>query len=190
VLGAWDFNSLECSDLLSYLIFPSIDIFLIYLNGMPYEVSIYTDGAASGNPGPGGYGVILIWGKHRKELSGGFSHTTNNRMELKGVIEGLKALKFDSCSVTIYSDSKYVVDAVNLGWLFDWEKKKFKKKKNEDLWIEFLREYRKHQVKFVWIKGHNSHPENERCDVLAVEASHQSGLPADKGYLASLDLED
>lgn len=157
---------------------------------MAYEVKIYTDGAARGNPGPGGYGVILAWGEHRKELSGGYALTTNNRMELKAVIEGLKSLKFEGCKVTVYSDSKYVVDAVNQGWLFDWEKKAFKKKKNEDLWIEFLKEYRKHKVKFTWIKGHNDHPENERCDRLAVDASHLPGLSADKGYLLSQNNED
>ena len=157
---------------------------------MPFEVSIYTDGAASGNPGPGGYGVILIWNKHRKELSSGYALTTNNRMELKAVIEGLKSLRYPKCKVTVFSDSKYVVDAVNKGWLFEWEKKAFRKKKNEDLWIEFLGEYRKHAVKFVWIKGHNDHPENERCDILAVEASHAPDLPTDRGYLESLDKED
>jgi len=150
---------------------------------MPYEVSIYTDGAASGNPGPGGYGVILIWGNHRKELSSGFALTTNNRMELKAVIEGLKALKFEGSRVTIYSDSKYVVEAVNQSWLFEWEKKAFRKKKNGDLWIEFLKEYRKHTVKFIWIKGHADNLENERCDVLATEASRLPNLPPDTGYL-------
>jgi ribonuclease HI len=152
---------------------------------MPFEISIYTDGAASGNPGPGGYGVILAWGNHRKELSAGFALTTNNRMELKAVIEGLKSLKFKASIVTVFSDSKYVVDAVNQGWLFEWEKKAFKKKKNEDLWIEFLREYRKHKVKFIWLKGHNNHPENERCDILAVEASRMPNLPPDQGYINS-----
>jgi ribonuclease HI len=152
---------------------------------MPFEVSIYTDGAASGNPGPGGYGVILVWGNHRKELSAGFALTTNNRMELKAVIEGLKSLKYKACIVTVFSDSKYVVDAVNLGWVFEWEKKAFKKKKNEDLWIDFLKEYRKHKVKFIWLKGHNNHPENERCDILAVEASHLPNLPSDRGYINS-----
>jgi ribonuclease HI len=156
---------------------------------MPFEVNIYTDGAASGNPGPGGYGVILIWGKLRKELSAGFALTTNNRMELRAVIEGLKLLRYEGCKVTVFSDSRYVVDAINKGWLFDWEKKAFRKKKNEDLWIEFLREYRKHKVEFKWVKGHNDHPENERCDILAVEASCLLNLPPDIGYLNSLDKD-
>jgi ribonuclease HI len=157
---------------------------------MPYDINIYTDGAASGNPGPGGYGVVLMWGNYRKELSAGFALTTNNRMELKAVIEGLKALKHKGSNVTIYSDSKYVVDAVNEGWLFEWEKKAFRKKKNEDLWVEFLKEYRMHTIKMVWIKGHNMHTENERCDVLAVEASKGINLPQDSGYLQSLVVEN
>lgn len=151
---------------------------------------MYTDGAASGNPGPGGYGVVLIWGNHRKEISGGFALTTNNRMELRAVIEGMKSLKFDGCKLTIFSDSKYVVDAINKGWVFEWEKKSFRKKKNEDLWIEFLTEYRKHKVNFVWIKGHNAHKENERCDILAVEASRLPNLPVDIEYLRSLNKEN
>ncbi|MBY0243898.1 MAG: ribonuclease HI [Sphingobacteriaceae bacterium] len=133
-------------------------------------INIYTDGAASGNPGPGGYGVILRAGEHYKELSGGFRLTTNNRMELLAVIEGLKALKNPS-QVTIYSDSKYVVDSVEKKWVFGWVQKGFKDKKNKDLWLLFLAQYKIHQIKFIWIKGHNNHPENERCDVLAVAAS-------------------
>jgi ribonuclease HI len=152
---------------------------------MPFDVNIYTDGAASGNPGPGGYGVILVWGDHRKEFSAGYALTTNNRMELRAVIEGLKSLKVSGCNVTVFSDSKYVVDALNQGWLFEWEKKAFRKKKNQDLWIEFLKEYRKHKVEFIWVKGHNDHPENERCDILAVEASHSPNLPPDTGYIES-----
>lgn len=133
-------------------------------------IEIYTDGASSGNPGPGGYGVVLKAGKHYKELSGGFRKTTNNRMELLAVIKGLEALKTPS-HVTIWSDSKYVVDAVEKKWVFGWVKKEFKDKKNKDLWIEFLKLYKIHQIKFVWIKGHNNHPENEKCDQLAVAAS-------------------
>ena len=120
---------------------------------MPQDITIYTDGAASGNPGPGGYGVVLMAGPHRKELSEGFRLTTNNRMELLAVIIGLNALRFPGSNVTIYSDSKYVVDAVEKGWVFGWEKKRFKDKKNPDLWQQFLVLYRKHNVKFVWIKG-------------------------------------
>lgn len=145
-------------------------------------VTIFTDGAARGNPGPGGYGIILMSGQHRKELSGGFRHTTNNRMELLAVILALEALKIDGSEVTIYTDSKYVADAVTKGWVFGWASKRFKGKKNPDLWIRFLEVYKKHQVKFVWIKGHNDHPLNDRCDQLAVEASMRPGLPEDTGY--------
>lgn len=134
-------------------------------------IEIYTDGAASGNPGPGGYGVILRSGNHYKELSGGFRMTTNNRMELLAVIEGLNAIKQPGAQVTIYSDSKYVVDSVEKKWVFGWVKKGFKDKKNKDLWIRYLAVHKLHDIKFIWIKGHNDHPENERCDVLAVAAS-------------------
>lgn len=134
-------------------------------------IEIYTDGAASGNPGPGGYGVILRSGPHYKEMSGGFRMTTNNRMELLAVIVGLSAIKTPGQDVTIFSDSKYVIDSVEKKWVFGWLKTGFKGKKNKDLWMRFLNVYKLHNVKFVWIKGHNNHPENERCDVLAVEAS-------------------
>lgn len=134
-------------------------------------IEIYTDGAASGNPGPGGYGVILRSGSHYKELSGGFRMTTNNRMELLAVIEGLNAIKQPGAQVTIYSDSKYVVDSVEKKWVFGWVKKGFKDKKNKDLWIRYLAVHKLHDIKFIWIKGHNDHPENERCDVLAVAAA-------------------
>lgn len=146
---------------------------------------LYTDGACSGNPGPGGYGVILKWGKHDKELSEGFSKTTNNRMELMAVIKGLEALKFEGSQVTVVSDSKYVVDAIQKGWLFNWEKKGWKKVKNTDLWKKFLPLYNRHKVSFRWIKGHAGHLENERCDELAVNAYQQQRLQEDKGYDAS-----
>jgi ribonuclease HI len=149
---------------------------------MSHKIIIYTDGAASGNPGPGGYGVVLLSGSHRKEISQGFRHTTNNRMELLAVITGLEALKFDNCEVTVYTDSRYVADAIEKGWIFSWEKKRFVGKKNPDLWSRFLKVYRKHKVKFIWIKGHALIPENERCDRLAVEASQQKDLPDDEGY--------
>jgi len=149
---------------------------------MVNDITIYTDGAASGNPGPGGYGVLLISGKHRKELSEGFRITTNNRMELLAVIKGLEALKFLGSNVTVYTDSRYVSDAVTKGWLFQWENKEFKKKKNPDLWIRFLKIYRKHNVKFVWVKGHANNPGNERCDQLAVEAYKKGNLQEDTGY--------
>ncbi len=141
-------------------------------------INIYTDGAASGNPGPGGYGVILRSGQHYKELSGGFRLTTNNRMELLAVIVGLQAIKSPGQQVTVYSDSKYVVDSVEKKWVFGWLKTGFKGKKNKDLWIRFLDIYKQHKVGFVWIKGHNSHPENERCDQLAVAASKQTSTLA------------
>jgi ribonuclease HI len=141
-------------------------------------IEIYTDGAASGNPGPGGYGVILRSGTHYKELSGGFRLTTNNRMELLAVIEGLKTIKKTGQQVTIYSDSKYVVDAVEKGWVFGWVKKGFKDKKNKDLWQKYLEQHQLHKVNFVWIKGHNDHPENERCDRLAVAASQNKAALA------------
>jgi len=146
------------------------------------SVTIYTDGAASGNPGPGGFGVVLEAGKHRKELWGGFRLTTNNRMELLAVIEGLEALKNPHTMVTVVSDSKYVVDSVEKGWVFTWEKKGFAKKKNPDLWKRFLLVYRKQKVKFHWVRGHNGHPQNELCDQLAVAASQQPDLPADEAY--------
>ena len=146
------------------------------------RVIIYTDGAAKGNPGNGGYGVVLIYGKHRKELSEGFKLTTNNRMELLSVIVGLERLKKEGTSVTVYSDSKYVVDAIEKKWLFGWEKKNFNKKKNPDLWIRFLKIYRKHSVSFVWVKGHSDIKENERCDSLAVAAAESSNLKRDSWY--------
>jgi ribonuclease HI len=149
----------------------------------PPNIIVYTDGAARGNPGPGGYGIVMKSGSHRKEFSGGFQLTTNNRMELLAVIVALEKLKYDQSEVKVYSDSKYVCEAVNQGWLFDWERKRFKKKKNQDLWIRFLKIYRRHKVKFEWIKGHNNIPENERCDELAVEASQQEELLVDDGYL-------
>lgn len=146
------------------------------------SVLIYTDGSAKGNPGNGGYGVVMISGSHRKELSGGFILTTNNRMELLSVIVGLEHLKKEKTFVTIYSDSKYVVDAVEKKWLFSWEKKNFGKKKNPDLWIRFLKIFRKHLVRFVWVKGHSNIKENERCDQLAVEAADSSSLKKDVWY--------
>ncbi len=145
-------------------------------------VYIYTDGASSGNPGPGGYGVVLVHGQHMKELSAGFRKTTNNRMELLAVIVGLEALKKAPLDVTVVSDSKYVVDAVNKGWVFGWEKKGFAGKKNPDLWRRFLNIYRKHRVKLQWVKGHSNHVYNERCDHLAVMAGKKPNLPVDVGY--------
>jgi ribonuclease HI len=151
------------------------------------DIVIYTDGAARGNPGPGGLGVVMIFGKHRKEISEGYRMTTNNRMELLAVIRGLEALKRNDLNVTVYTDSRYVADAVNKGWLLKWETKGFKKIKNPDLWMQFLPLYRKYRVRFIWVKGHANIPENERCDRLAVEASHLPGLPEDSGYVENLE---
>ena len=146
------------------------------------RVAIYTDGAAKGNPGKGGYGIVLLSGKLRKELSKGFRLTTNNRMELLAVIVSLEALKKKPESVIIYSDSKYVVDAVEKKWVFGWEKTNFNKKKNPDLWIRFLKIYRQHTVTFKWVKGHSDNAENNRCDFLAVEASEGASLETDVWY--------
>lgn len=145
-------------------------------------IEIFTDGSSLGNPGPGGYGAILRSGPHYKELSQGFKKTTNNRMELLAVIVALEALKKPGQEVRITSDSKYVVDAVTKGWVFGWEKKNFAKRMNPDLWMRFLKIYRKHSVKFHWIKGHSGHAENERCDQLAVAAANGKDLKVDFGY--------
>lgn len=150
---------------------------------MACNVTIYTDGAASGNPGPGGYGIVMISGKHRLEKSQGYKLTTNNRMELMAVIVGLESLKLPECNVTVYTDSRYVADAVEKGWLFQWESKNFKNKKNKDLWLRFLKIFRKHKVKFIWIRGHDNNLENERCDRLAVGAITDSNLSEDEGYV-------
>lgn len=145
-------------------------------------ITIYTDGAAKGNPGPGGYGAVLKFNQHRKELSEGFRLTTNNRMELLAVIRALQELKLTGIPVTIYSDSKYVVDAIEKGWLWAWQKKGFKDKKNPDLWLRYIPLHLKYKPKFVWVKGHAGNPENERCDQLAVAAAEGTGLKVDEGY--------
>ena len=150
-------------------------------------IYLYPDGASSGNPGPGGYGAVLCCGGARKELSGGFALTTNNRMELLAVIEGLSAVRWENAEIEVWSDSSYVVKAINEGWLERWERKSFSKVKNPDLWMRFLPLYRRHRVSFHWIKGHAGHPENERCDALAVEAAHRPELPDDKGYLEAME---
>ena len=143
---------------------------------------MYTDGAAKGNPGPGGYGTILRYGEKEKELSDGFRKTTNNRMELLAVIVGLEAIKKPGWNVKVVSDSKYVVDAVTKDWLTNWVKKDFKGKKNRDLWERYLKAAAPHQVTFQWVKGHAGHPENERCDELAVMASESSDLKVDSVF--------
>lgn len=151
---------------------------------MSYQIHIYTDGAAKGNPGNGGYGVVMemVGTNYKKEFYEGFRHTTNNRMELLAVIVGLEKLRSPNMKVLVISDSKYVVDAVEKKWVFGWEKKNFAGKKNPDLWMRFLKIYRKHQVDFKWVKGHNNHPQNERCDQLAVMASGLPNLSVDAFY--------
>ena len=152
-------------------------------------IYLYTDGASSGNPGPGGYGIVLKCGDKCREMSGGFSMTTNNRMELLAVIKGLEAIRWENAEVHVYSDSSYVVNAINKGWLETWKRRGYSKVKNPDLWMRLTPLLRKHRVAFHWIKGHAGHPENERCDALAVAAgagavSAGVQLPADPGYVA------
>ena len=149
-------------------------------------VKLYTDGACQGNPGPGGFGVVLLFGKHRKELSGGYRKTTNNRMELTAVIKGLEALK-EKCEVALYCDSKYVVDALSNGWAAKWRANGWRRNKKEralnpDLWGSLLELCEAHEVSFHWVRGHSGNPENERCDQLATQATAQRGLPADERY--------
>ena len=147
------------------------------------EITMYTDGAARGNPGPGGYGAILFWGGHRKELSGGYRYTTNNRMELMAVIAGLEALKKDGLKVTIYSDSQYVVKAVEQGWLKNWVTTNFKGgKKNKDLWLHFHELAKRNTIRFVWVRGHADNPHNNRCDELATAAADGAGLQIDEFF--------
>ena len=147
-------------------------------------IYIYTDGASRGNPGKGGYGVVLISGTHRKELAGAFRLTTNNRMELLAAIKGLEALKLTKSEVTIVSDSKYVVDAINQKWIYGWLKKNWKDVKNSDLWLQFWKLYQQHVVTMKWIKGHNAHVENERCDVLATQAADEGPYAIDAAFEA------
>ena len=150
---------------------------------MSNELTIYTDGASRGNPGPGGYGTILFWGSHRKELSGGYRYTTNNRMELMAVIAGLEALKKDNLKITIYSDSQYVVKAVEQGWLNNWIATNFKGgKKNKDLWLHYHELSMKNNIRFVWVRGHADNPYNNRCDELATAAADGTGLLIDEGF--------
>jgi len=151
---------------------------------MPYQVHIYTDGAAKGNPGPGGYGVVMekVGSPYKKEFFEGFRHTTNNRMELLAVIVGLEKLKAPKTNVLVVSDSKYVVDSVEKGWVFGWEKKGYAGKKNADLWSRFLKLYRQHNLKFTWVKGHAENPGNNRCDVLATRAADSGQWLEDVGF--------
>lgn len=150
---------------------------------MSNSITIYTDGAARGNPGPGGYGAILMWGDLRKELSNGYRHTTNNRMELMAVIAALQALKKEGQRITVYSDSSYVVKAVEEGWLKNWIKTNFKGgKKNKDLWMLYHSLSQKHHIQFKWVKGHANNPYNNRCDELATAAADGKNLAIDDGY--------
>lgn len=156
------------------------------------HVVIYTDGACEGNPGRGGYGVVMLCGEKRKELSGGFQRTTNNRMELLAVIEGLATLK-QPCTVTLYSDSNYVVNAMKKGWVQTWRRKGWRNSKNQptpnvDLWKRLLSLREQHDVDFIWVKGHSGVEENERCDALAVAAAQQPNLPVDSGYITQSDM--
>ena len=150
------------------------------------QVTIYTDGACTGNPGPGGYGVVLIYGEHRHELSGGYRRTTNNRMELMAPIKGLEALN-QSCRVVVHSDSQYVVEGIEKGWAKRWRGNGWMRNRREqainpDLWGRLLDLCEKHDVEFRWVRGHAGDPENERCDQLAVQASHREVLAQDDGY--------
>nr|PZN52030.1 MAG: ribonuclease HI [Bacteroidota bacterium] len=145
-------------------------------------IEIFTDGAAQGNPGPGGYGVIMRYGNYYRELSQGYRLTTNNRMELLAVIVALEALKKEGIPVKIYSDSEYVVNAIKKGWLWNWEKKNFKKTANVDLWKRYIPLHEKYKPEFVWVRGHAGHPENERCDELAVAAAQGGNLLIDEAY--------
>lgn len=146
------------------------------------QLNIYTDGAARGNPGPGGYGAILHWGSTVKEISQGYKHTTNNRMELMAVIAALRLLKRDNLDIVIHSDSAYVVNSVEKGWLFGWAKIGYKGKKNADLWAQFLELYKKNRIKFVWVKGHADNKWNNRCDILATQAADGKNLIEDTGF--------
>lgn len=147
-------------------------------------IQIFTDGSSKGNPGPGGYGIILRFGQVNKEISEGFRYTTNNRMELMAVIVALENLKSKQYPIEIYSDSKYVIDSITKGWVFNWHQKGFKGKKNSDLWLRFLRIYKGFNIKYIWVKGHNGHPENERCDQLALNAATNSAFSIDVNYEA------
>lgn len=146
-------------------------------------IVMYTDGSSLGNPGPGGYGTLLLHGQHKKELSAGYRLTTNNRMELMAVIAGLEALKFSGSNVVVYTDSRYVVDAIEKGWLNSWIKNRFKGKKNSDLWLRFHQLYLRHTIRFFWVKGHAAIPGNERCDQLAVAAASGGNLLEDEGFM-------
>lgn len=163
-------------------IFEKIIIFL--------KLTIYTDGASRGNPGNGGYGAVLIYGNNIKEISEGYIHTTNNRMELMAVIAALKALKKDNLNIEIFTDSKYVMDAFEKKWIDSWQKKGFKNVKNPDLWKTLIALYKKHDISFKWVKGHSGNKYNERCDYLATIAADGNNLKEDEQYLIQTNLKD
>jgi len=154
------------------------------------KISIFTDGSSRGNPGPGGYGIVLKYKDLEKEISGGFRRTTNNRMELMALIVALESLQTDQYPIEVYSDSKYVIDAITKGWVFTWCTKNFKGKKNKDLWLRYLDLHPKFKLSYNWVKGHAGHPENERCDVLAVEAALTNNKAIDKAFEQSEAEED
>ncbi len=146
------------------------------------QLIIYTDGSSRGNPGPGGYGAVLMWGNTVKEISQGYRHTTNNRMELMAVIAALEMLTRPGLDIVIYTDSAYVVNSVEKKWVFGWVKKGFAGKKNADLWTRFLKVYKNHTIKFVWVKGHANNKYNNRCDVLATQAADSKNWIEDVGF--------
>ena len=147
------------------------------------EVVIYTDGSSRGNPGPGGYGALLMYGDKKKEFSQGYRKTTNNRMELMGVIAALEAMKKPGLNIRIYTDSQYIVKAIKEGWLNKWLATNFAKgKKNKDLWVKFYTLYKQHHIQFHWVKGHADNPYNNRCDQLATSAADGENLLVDEGY--------
>ena len=168
----------------------SLNLYIMSQTQTRPPIMLYTDGAASGNPGPGGYGVVLECGRWRKEMSGGFALTTNNRMELLAVIMGLEAVNWQNAEIHVYSDSTYVVKSVSEGWLDKWVARGWKKVKNPDLWQRFLPLYRSHRVTFHWVKGHAGHPQNERCDALAVAAYQSGDLVEDTVYVQSAQTLD
>lgn len=153
-------------------------------------IQIFTDGSAKGNPGPGGYGLILRYGNKEKEISQGYRMTTNNRMELLAIIVALESLKTNKHEINIYSDSKYVIDSIVKGWVFDWSKKNFKGKKNADLWKRYLDLHPKFKINYHWVKGHNGHPENERCDELAVAAAESKNQLVDIVFEQNMNVEE
>lgn len=146
------------------------------------RINLYTDGACKGNPGPGGYGIVLEFQGKKKELNGGYKLTTNNRMELLALIVGLESIKTHQYPIHVFSDSKYVIDSISKGWVFNWKTKGFKGKKNQDLWERYLQLHPQFKIEFHWIKGHAGHPENERCDVLAVTAAENGPWLTDEGF--------